>query len=408
MLPAVARRGGAREGLAAEQDAGRRLAAAGQPAAPATPGSGPRPARSCCSWGASWASGRSGPTRAASSGGASSEAGGAGIAQWVRDLNAVMRRRAGAPRRRRPPRRLPMGRGRRRRGVGVQLRAPGPRRPARCWSCSTPRRCRAGTTVSACPVAGPVAGAAQQRRRRVRRQRRGQRRRRPRPRRSRGTGWYQSLNLTLPPLGALFLVPDGPDRRPTRAAHRTGRHGHEFAPLATNFRNHRRPRPGGTAGLAPGLRTSPSYTPGVATYEYRCPTCESHFELRRPMSESSSAATCPDGHPGGGAAAVGVRRRCRRGAGAVAGGRAPVPSGGMPAAARPAPATSGSDSGAWRQVSGGQLGGEVGPRRRRRAPPSPACGTAPAGRARQRSTAARPTRQPRSSTWAYSARTPVA
>jgi len=23
-----------------------------------------------------------------------------------------------------------------------------------------------------------------------------------------GHGWYQSLNLTLPPLGALFLVPD--------------------------------------------------------------------------------------------------------------------------------------------------------------------------------------------------------
>jgi putative FmdB family regulatory protein len=36
----------------------------------------------------------------------------------------------------------------------------------------------------------------------------------------------------------------------------------------------------------------------VATYEYRCPTCESHFELRRPMSESSSVATCPDGHAG--------------------------------------------------------------------------------------------------------------
>jgi len=37
----------------------------------------------------------------------------------------------------------------------------------------------------------------------------------------------------------------------------------------------------------------------VATYEYRCPTCETHYEMRRPMSESSAAATCPDGHPGG-------------------------------------------------------------------------------------------------------------
>ena len=36
----------------------------------------------------------------------------------------------------------------------------------------------------------------------------------------------------------------------------------------------------------------------VATYEYRCPTCETHFEVRRPMSESSAAATCPDGHTG--------------------------------------------------------------------------------------------------------------
>ena len=24
-----------------------------------------------------------------------------------------------------------------------------------------------------------------------------------------GHGWYQSLNLTLPPLGALFLMPEG-------------------------------------------------------------------------------------------------------------------------------------------------------------------------------------------------------
>jgi len=46
-------------------------------------------------------------------------------------------------------------------------------------------------------------------------------------------------------------------------------------------------------------RAAPSTLAGVATYEYRCPTCETHFEVRRPMSESSSAATCPDGHAGG-------------------------------------------------------------------------------------------------------------
>ena len=33
-------------------------------------------------------------------------------------------------------------------------------------------------------------------------------------------------------------------------------------------------------------------------YEYRCRTCDDVFEMRRPMSESSEPATCPDGHPG--------------------------------------------------------------------------------------------------------------
>jgi putative FmdB family regulatory protein len=36
----------------------------------------------------------------------------------------------------------------------------------------------------------------------------------------------------------------------------------------------------------------------MATYEYRCPTCDARFELRRPMSDSSEPATCPDGHIG--------------------------------------------------------------------------------------------------------------
>ncbi|MBU3688477.1 MAG: FmdB family transcriptional regulator [Acidimicrobiales bacterium mtb01] len=33
-------------------------------------------------------------------------------------------------------------------------------------------------------------------------------------------------------------------------------------------------------------------------YEFRCRTCESTFEVRRPMSEASDPATCPAGHPG--------------------------------------------------------------------------------------------------------------
>lgn len=31
----------------------------------------------------------------------------------------------------------------------------------------------------------------------------------------------------------------------------------------------------------------------MALYEYRCLNCETIFEVRRPMSEAGSAATCP-------------------------------------------------------------------------------------------------------------------
>ncbi|MFM9037422.1 MAG: FmdB family zinc ribbon protein [Actinomycetota bacterium] len=31
-------------------------------------------------------------------------------------------------------------------------------------------------------------------------------------------------------------------------------------------------------------------------YEFRCRTCDSTFEVRRPMSEASDPATCPAGH----------------------------------------------------------------------------------------------------------------
>jgi putative FmdB family regulatory protein len=33
-------------------------------------------------------------------------------------------------------------------------------------------------------------------------------------------------------------------------------------------------------------------------YEYRCRTCDDTFEVRRPMSQSSEPATCPQGHDG--------------------------------------------------------------------------------------------------------------
>jgi putative FmdB family regulatory protein len=34
----------------------------------------------------------------------------------------------------------------------------------------------------------------------------------------------------------------------------------------------------------------------MPTYAYRCRECAGTFELRRPMSESSAPASCPDGH----------------------------------------------------------------------------------------------------------------
>lgn len=34
----------------------------------------------------------------------------------------------------------------------------------------------------------------------------------------------------------------------------------------------------------------------MPTYEFRCRTCGATFTESRPMSQSSSPATCPDGH----------------------------------------------------------------------------------------------------------------
>ena len=31
-------------------------------------------------------------------------------------------------------------------------------------------------------------------------------------------------------------------------------------------------------------------------YDFRCKTCETTFEIRRPMAEASDPATCPQGH----------------------------------------------------------------------------------------------------------------
>ncbi len=33
-------------------------------------------------------------------------------------------------------------------------------------------------------------------------------------------------------------------------------------------------------------------------YEFKCRTCDDTFEVRRPMSQASDPATCPQGHDG--------------------------------------------------------------------------------------------------------------
>lgn len=40
----------------------------------------------------------------------------------------------------------------------------------------------------------------------------------------------------------------------------------------------------------------PGYAGPMPRYEYRCKTCGSTFELRRPMSQSSAPTVCPKGH----------------------------------------------------------------------------------------------------------------
>lgn len=34
----------------------------------------------------------------------------------------------------------------------------------------------------------------------------------------------------------------------------------------------------------------------MAVYEFRCRTCESRFEVRRPMADADAPTPCPDGH----------------------------------------------------------------------------------------------------------------
>ena len=88
---ALPRRGRLRQGRARHEDARRRLAAAGEPAAALRLPVAAARARSSCSWAASSPPGRSGTTRPSSSGSCSTHPAHAGVARFVADCNRCYR-----------------------------------------------------------------------------------------------------------------------------------------------------------------------------------------------------------------------------------------------------------------------------------------------------------------------------
>ena len=95
---ALARRGGARQGLAHRQDARATSGSSSPTCGCCSATCGRIRARSCSSWAGSSASGASGSTRRASSGTCSQYPLHAGVQRWVRDLNRLYREHAGAAR----------------------------------------------------------------------------------------------------------------------------------------------------------------------------------------------------------------------------------------------------------------------------------------------------------------------
>ena len=85
----LARRGRARQGLAAAQDAGRPVAAAREPARATSPTCGRTPASSCCSWAPSSARSPSGPSPASWTGGCSTTPSTVGVQKLIVDLNRI-------------------------------------------------------------------------------------------------------------------------------------------------------------------------------------------------------------------------------------------------------------------------------------------------------------------------------
>jgi len=65
----------------------------------------------------------------------------------------------------------------------------------------------------------------------------------------------------------------------------------------------------------------------MPVYEYRCRSCDTTFEARRPMSQSSATATCPEGHEAGRVLSVFASQRSSAGEAAPAAKSPGVPCG---------------------------------------------------------------------------------
>ena len=152
---ALARRSGARQGLADRQDAGRRLAAVRQPAAAVRLHVGASRARSCCSWAASSAQRREWQHEASLEWHVLQHPEHAGVQRLGARPQPPLPRRAGAARARFRPGRLRVDRLPTTRDNSVIASCGSARTAARrCSSSAISRRCRARITASACRAAG--------------------------------------------------------------------------------------------------------------------------------------------------------------------------------------------------------------------------------------------------------------
>ena len=215
LRPAVlARRGRARQGLADDEGAGRRLAEGRDAARALHVTCTCTPARSCCSWAASSASGASGTTTTSLDWHLLRRPLHAGLQRFVADLNRLYRAEPALHELRLRRRAASSGSTATTTSRASSRSSAAPRDPddwlvaVLNWTPIVRRGYRIGV-----PAAGLLRGAAQQRRGGLRRQQRRQPAAGSRPTRSPAHGHPVSLNLTLPPLGGLVLKLDTAGRR---------------------------------------------------------------------------------------------------------------------------------------------------------------------------------------------------